>query len=92
MALGIALLFDAISDPLVGSISDNWHSSWGRRHPLMIVSAVPLCASFYLLFNSPDGLSAIQQFSWLLLFTILVRTSLTFFQVPFKALGAELSV
>jgi len=91
VALGIALLFDAVSDPLVGSISDNWHSSWGRRHPLMIISVLPLCLSLYLLFRSPDDLNPGQQFFWLLVFTILVRTFLTFFQVPFKALGAEMS-
>jgi GPH family glycoside/pentoside/hexuronide:cation symporter len=91
IALGIALMFDAVSDPLVGSISDNWHSRWGRRHPLMLLSVVPLCLSFYLLFNFPAGLSAVQQFLWLLVFTIFVRTFLTFFQVPYKALGAEMS-
>ena len=50
-ALGIALMFDAVSDPLVGSISDNWHSKWGRRHPLMLISVVPLCISLYMLFD-----------------------------------------
>jgi len=91
IALGIALMFDAISDPLVGSISDNWHSHWGRRHPLMMISVLPLCLSFYLLFNFPAGMGEGQQFLWLLVFTILIRTFLTFFQVPFKALGAEMS-
>ena len=91
IALGIALMFDAVSDPLVGSISDNWHSKWGRRHPLMIISVLPLCLSFYLLFNSPPDMDQLSQFFWLLSFTILVRTFLTFFQVPFKALGAEMS-
>jgi Na+/melibiose symporter-like transporter len=91
IALGIALLFDAVSDPLVGSVSDNWHSRWGRRHPLMIISLVPLCISMYLLFNSPAGLGPLSQFLWLVTFAVLVRTFLTFFQVPFKALGAEMS-
>jgi glycoside/pentoside/hexuronide:cation symporter, GPH family len=91
LALGIALMFDAVSDPLVGSISDNWHSRWGRRHPLMVMSLLPLCVSMYFLFNFPQGLSAPLQFGWLLVSTILVRTFLTFFQVPYTALGAEMS-
>ncbi|WP_297821715.1 MFS transporter [uncultured Paraglaciecola sp.] len=37
----IALLFDAITDPLMGDISDNWHSKWGRRHPFMIAAVIP---------------------------------------------------
>ena len=41
-ALMLALLVDAISDPLVGYISDNWHSKWGRRHPFMYFAALPL--------------------------------------------------
>ena len=35
LALLIALLFDAFSDPVVGYLSDNTHSKWGRRHPWM---------------------------------------------------------
>ena len=41
-AIMIALLVDAFSDPMVGCASDNLHSRWGRRHPLMYASA--LCA------------------------------------------------
>ena len=37
----IALLFDAVTDPLMGDISDNWHSKWGRRHPFMIAAVIP---------------------------------------------------
>ena len=41
IALMIALVWDAISDPLVGWISDHWHSRWGRRHPFMYFTALP---------------------------------------------------
>ena len=47
MALLIALIFDAISDPLVGYISDNWHSRWSRRHPFMYFSAVPVSLGYF---------------------------------------------
>ena len=33
LAIMVALVFDAMSDPVVGQVSDNWHSKWGRRHP-----------------------------------------------------------
>ena len=42
LALGIALIFDAVTDPLAGSLSDNWRSRLGRRHPFMYASAIPL--------------------------------------------------
>lgn len=37
----IALLFDAVTDPIVGAASDNLHSRWARRHPFMYASALP---------------------------------------------------
>ena len=46
VALGIAVVFDAITDPVIGSISDNLRSKMGRRHPLMYLSALPLAVSF----------------------------------------------
>ena len=54
LALGIALIFDALSDPLAGSISDNWRSRLGRRHPFMYAAAIPLALFFYALFSPPE--------------------------------------
>ena len=42
LALSLALIIDAIADPWIGSLSDNLHTKWGRRHPLMLLGAVPL--------------------------------------------------
>ena len=93
LATIIALFFDAISDPLVGVLSDRWKSErWGRRHGFMIISAIPLGVFIYLLFSSPSDLDQVGLFLWLTTFTILVRVSLTLFQVPGMSLGAELSV
>ena len=91
LALGIATVVDAISDPLMGSISDSSRHRWGRRHPYMYLSVLPLAISFALLFRPPAGLGETGLFLWLLAFTILVRLSITAFQVPHMALGAELS-
>lgn len=88
----IALIFDAVSDPLVGLISDKWTSQkWGRRHPFMFASAIPLGIFSWLLFFPPAGLDQMGLFWWLTGFAILVRIALTFFVVPFISLGAELS-
>lgn len=90
-ALVIAVGWDAISDPLAGSISDATRSRWGRRHPYMYAAALPLAAFFVLLFSPPAGLGQTGLFVWLTLFSVLARTALTAYSVPHFALGAELS-
>jgi glycoside/pentoside/hexuronide:cation symporter, GPH family len=90
-ALLVALLFDAVTDPVVGSWSDGLTHRWGRRHLLMYVAAVPLGVSFALLFSPPAGLGTTGLFLWLTVGTILVRGFMTLYHVPHMALGAELS-
>lgn len=88
----IALLFDAVSDPLIGVVSDRWKSEkWGRRHPFMFASALPLGLFIYLLFLPPEGMAQTGLFIWLTVFSILVRLALTLFLIPAMSLGAELS-
>lgn len=91
LALAIAIVFDAISDPLVASISDNLNTRLGRRHPLMLISALPLGLSVYGVFVPPGGLEGIQLFAWLLTFVLLSRSFMTLFFVPWAAIAAELS-
>ncbi len=90
-ALLVALIFDAVTDPLVGSLSDALDSRWGRRHPWMYASAIPLGVAFFFVFSPPPGLSERQLLGWLLLWTVLTRAAMTLYHVPHLALGAELS-
>lgn len=87
----IALIIDSVSDPLVGAMSDRLRSKWGRRHPFMYASILPLVVLFYLLFAPPPGLSQWDLFLWLTVFGVLARLALTFYVVPHLAMGAELS-
>ncbi|MDA9679864.1 MFS transporter [Gammaproteobacteria bacterium] len=91
IALAIAILFDALSDPIVGSVSDRFQSQWGRRHPFILASSAPLGITLFLLFFPPDGMSEMFYFGWILLFAVSVRTFLTLYQIPHLALGAELA-
>ena len=92
LGIMLALIADAITDPVVGSLSDNLKSPrFGRRHLLMYGSAPPLGISLFLLFVPPDGLSETGLFVWLTAFAIAVRVSMTFFLVPWTALFAEFS-
>lgn len=91
LAVLIAIIFDAISDPIMGSISDRFVSKLGRRHPFMFAAPFPTVIAIYLMFFPPIGLSEYGLFGWLIFSTILLRLSITLFAVPHLALGAELS-
>ena len=90
IALAVAIIFDAITDPLVASISDNLRGKWGRRHPLMFISAIPMGVSMYCVF-SPPAITELALFTWLLTFVLLTRGFMTLFFIPWAAITAELS-
>ncbi|MEE2673549.1 MAG: MFS transporter [Myxococcota bacterium] len=89
-AILIALIFDAVTDPVAGSLSDNWKGSRGRRHPFMYAAALPLGITYVILFN-PPAYSQTGLFIWLTVFAIAVRGAMTLYHVPHLAMGAELS-
>jgi GPH family glycoside/pentoside/hexuronide:cation symporter len=91
LALSLAMIIDAIADPWIGSLSDNLHTKWGRRHPLMLLGAVPLGVCFYTVFTPPDDLSHTQLFCWLTGSMVLTRIFLSVYFVPWAAIAAELS-
>ena len=94
-AIMLAMIGDAISDPLVGIVSDRWRSQLGRRHPFLIAAPLPLALSLYFVFNPPQWLFDLSSetaiFAWLATWTIISRSVLTLFNVPHLALGGELS-
>jgi glycoside/pentoside/hexuronide:cation symporter, GPH family len=91
LAIMIALIIDGFSDPLIGHISDRFHSRLGRRHFFMYVSALPCALVYYLLWNPPAGLGASALFWYLLVTAILVRILIALYEVPSAALLAELT-
>lgn len=91
LAIMIALLVDAFLDPIVGQISDNWRSRWGRRHPFMYASAVPVSVSFLLLWNPPMGWSHEALFAYLIVVAVFIRSCITLYEIPSSALAAELT-
>jgi len=90
-AIAIALMFDAVFDPIVGQISDNLRTRWGRRHPLMYLSALPVAVSYLLLWNPPHHWSQGALFTYLVVVAIVTRTFITFYEVPSSALVPELT-
>ena len=93
LAIGLALVVDSITDPVLGAISDRTNSRYGRRHPYMFVSFIPV-SIFYILLFSPStewGLSQSQLFWWMFICASLTRIGMTLFDVPHRSFGAEIT-
>ncbi|MBV9540413.1 MAG: MFS transporter, partial [Alphaproteobacteria bacterium] len=90
-SLAIALVVDAFVDPLMGSVSDNTQSRWGRRHPYMIGSLAIVFLGLGLLFSLPDDWSSWPLFIAATGIALFLRLGLSGFIVPYIAQGAELT-
>ena len=86
VVLLVALIVDAVSDPIVGYWSDNLRSRFGRRHPFMYATLIPVTITYFYLWNPPTGVSGNDLFVWLMVSTIAVRLSFTFYDVTSSAL------
>ena len=91
LALALAILWDAVSDPLMGGLSDRSRWSGGRRRPYLLPGAGLLAVALVWTFNPPtlDGNAA--RFAYLLVSFVLLNTAMTVVGVPHLALGGELS-
>ena len=93
LAILIALCVDAVTDPLMGTISDRTNTKYGRRHPFMMISFIPMSVGYILLFAPRQDWAMTQNelFFWMTLFTILTRIGMTLFDVPHRAFGGEVT-
>ena len=89
-AIMLALLVDALIDPLIGVASDQTRTKWGRRHPWMYAAALPIAAGWLLLWN-PPALSHGAMLAWIFVTSVIVRSAVSAYEVPSAALTAELS-
>ncbi|MGB5211879.1 MAG: MFS transporter [Gammaproteobacteria bacterium] len=84
-------LTDAITDPLMGYISDNTRSRWGRRRPYIFVGAIIAGVVFALLWQLPEGKSETFYFWYFLIGSLVFYLGYTIFATPWVALGYELT-
>ena len=84
-------LTDAITDPLMGYISDHTSSRWGRRRPYIFVGAIAAALTFALLWQLPSGQSETFYFIFFLVGSIIFYLGYTVFATPWVALGYELT-
>lgn len=85
--LFLSRLTDVITDPLVGYVSDNFSSNYGKRKPFIITGAIILGMSFYALINPPSNYVSL----WLLLFSMLTYLGWSIISIPYLAWSAEIS-
>lgn len=90
-AVSCSLVIDAVADPFIGSMSDNHLSRWGRRHPFMLASALPMAITIGMLFSIPVGLSKWVLFTYVVLTLLALRIAVSAWVLPYQALGAELA-
>ncbi|WP_414664770.1 MFS transporter [Horticoccus sp. 23ND18S-11] len=92
-ALSVPLVLDAFFDPVVGFWSDNWRGRWGRRRPFILAGAILLGVTMTLLWLPPagSGWSHAALAAYFLGATMLFYAAYSFFLVPYRALGLELT-
>jgi len=83
--------FDAISDPMVGYISDNTHTRWGRRRPYILIGAILSGLVFALMWQLPEGHSESFYFWVFLGASIVFFLAYTLYAAPFVAFGYEMT-
>ena len=91
IVLALPRLWEAIIDPWMGNVSDNFHSRWGRRRPFIAVGSVLCAVLFPLIWWAPRGMTPHFYFIYLLLTSAVFYTAYAVFTIPWTAMGYELS-
>jgi glycoside/pentoside/hexuronide:cation symporter, GPH family len=91
MVLLFPKLWDVVSDPIMGAISDRTNSRWGRRRPYLLFGAVPFGLTFFLMFLAPAYSSELARALQVGLMFALGCTAFTVVNVPYSSMVAEMS-
>ena len=84
-------LFDALTDPIMGFITDNTRSRWGRRRPYIFVGAILTGLAFIVMWQLYEENSLTFNFTYFLAVSLVFYLGLTIFATPYVAMGYEMS-
>ena len=84
-------IFDSLTDPIMGFISDNTKSKWGRRRQYVFLGAIVMGISFVIMWQLFRDSSIDYNFAYFLFWSIVFYLGLTIFSVPYVAMGYEMS-
>ena len=91
ISLSLPRIWEAITDPLMGNISDNTRSRFGRRRPFIIIGSIAASILFAMIWMPPKGLGEYALCAYFTVASILFFSAYTVFTVPWTALGYELT-
>lgn len=91
LAVGIGKFWDAVTDPMLGFISDRTRSPWGRRRPYLLFGAVPLLLAMWFFFTAPPLQGALPLTLWAAGALMLLNTAYTVVSIPYSSLTPELT-
>ncbi len=86
----IAMIWDGITDPLMGYVAERTHTRWGSYRPYILFGSVPLALSLILMFYRPD-LTATGLIYYTLATHVLFRTTYTVLSIPYSSLSARMT-
>ena len=90
-AVMIGKAWDAVTDPMMGFISDRTLSRWGRRRVYLLFGAIPMCLTMVFFFTAPTYLPQYLHIAWAIIALMLLNTASTIINVPYSSLTPELT-
>jgi glycoside/pentoside/hexuronide:cation symporter, GPH family len=90
-ALMIGKIWDAVTDPTVGYLSDHTRTRWGRRRPYMFIGSFLLFGMMIVMFTAPGYTEQWQLFFWAAAMYCLLCTAYTLVNIPYGAMTPELT-
>ena len=91
LVVAVSKIYDAVTDPVMGTISDRTRSRWGRQRPYLVLGAFVSGASLIAIFGLSSSLEGAAAAWYMLGALILYSTGYTIFNVPYLAMPAEMT-
>ena len=91
LLIAISKIYDAVTDPLMGVVSDRTKTRWGRRRPYLFLGGIVCALSYFMMFNVPNLDSTAMKSAYVLFSLLLNATGYTLFNVPYLAMPAEMT-